>query len=240
MFYLFPYLLVLSFPSVLLALAAIIPAVILIVRIYRADSREKEPVRLIVKLVFLGMAATFFAILTETLGSYVIDEYSLLGRILMYFIVVALSEEGFKYLLLKKATWKNPEFNYQFDGVVYAVAVSLGFALLENIEYVFSYGLTTALVRAVTAVPGHACFGVFMGTWYGLAKKYENAGDEGRKKRSLAGALIIPVLLHGLYDFIATLQGEWSWVIFLIFVACMFYYSWRLVGRGAAEDTFIG
>lgn len=84
-------------------------------------------------------------------------------NVLLYFVVVALSEEGFKYLLLKKRTWYSSEFNCQFDGVVYAVFVALGFALWENISYVLMYGLGTAAVRAVTAVPGHACFGVFMG-----------------------------------------------------------------------------
>lgn len=45
------------------------------------------------------------------------------------------------------------------------------------------YGLGTAAVRAVTAVPGHACFGVFMGAFYGLAKRYDNFGDEYRSRR---------------------------------------------------------
>ncbi len=75
-------------------------------------------------------------------------------NVLLYFVVVALSEEGFKYLLLKKRTWYSSEFNCQFDGVVYAVFVALGFALWENISYVLMYGLGTAAIRAVTAVPG--------------------------------------------------------------------------------------
>ena len=67
----------------------------------------------------------------------------------MYFVVVAISEEGFKYVLLKKRTWKSREFNCEFDGVVYAVFVSLGFALWENIFYVLSYGFATAVARLV-------------------------------------------------------------------------------------------
>ena len=103
----------------------------------------------------------------------------------MYFGVVAFSEEGAKYFLLKRRTWNSAAFNCQFDGVVYAVFVSLGFALWENISYVLMYGLSTALVRAVTAVPGHACFGVFMGVWYGLAKRLH--GRERTARPSSAG-----------------------------------------------------
>ena len=95
---------------------------------------------------------------------------------IMYFGIVAFSEEGAKYFLLRRRSWHSAAFNCQFDGVVYAVFVALGFALWENISYVLMYGLSTALVRAVTAVPGHACFGVFMGVWYGLAKRLTAQG----------------------------------------------------------------
>ena len=239
-YFLFPFMLIFSLPNLLMALAAIVPAVWLIARIWKKDAIEHEPVKLIVHLVLLGMLSTVGAIITETIGSMFIEEYTLVGKILMYFIVVALSEEGFKYLCLKKRTWNEPNFNYQFDGVVYAVAVSLGFALLENIGYVFSYGLSTALVRAVTAVPGHACFGVFMGTWYGQAKRYAGEGDAEREKKCLRMAVLAPVALHGLYDFIASLETEYSWILFILFVAGMFFYTNRLITRDAQQDRRVG
>ena len=92
----------------------------------------------------------------------------MLYQIILYFVIVAIAEESSKYFFLKKRTWNNPEFNCQYDGVVYAVFVSLGFALWENINYVLSYGFSTAIVRAITAIPGHACFGVFMGVFLSL------------------------------------------------------------------------
>ena len=159
----------------ILIAAAVIPAVFLLVHVYRADKLEKEPAPLLISLVLYGIAATFIALLLERFGSWLLGRYfpenSTPYNVLMYFGVVAFSEEGAKYFLLKRRTWNSAAFNCQFDGVVYAVFVSLGFALWENISYVLMYGLSTALVRAVTAVPGHACFGVFMGVWYGLAKR---------------------------------------------------------------------
>ena len=173
----------------ILIAAAVIPAVFLLVHVYRADKLEKEPAPLLISLVLYGIAATFIALLLERFGSWLLGRYfpenSTPYNVLMYFGVVAFSEEGAKYFLLKRRTWNSAAFNCQFDGVVYAVFVSLGFALWENISYVLMYGLSTALVRAVTAVPGHACFGVFMGVWYGLAKRLHGQGKDGASKLAL-------------------------------------------------------
>ena len=155
--------------------AAVIPAIFLLVKIYRADRREKEPPQLLTSLVFCGILATAIALVAEKVGFWLLgcvwSENSLIYQLIEYFVIVAFAEEGAKYYLLKKRTWMTPAFNFTFDGVVYAAFVSLGFALWENISYVTSYGLDVAVIRAVTAIPGHACFGVFIGEFYGAAKK---------------------------------------------------------------------
>ena len=157
----------------ILIAAAAVPAVFLLIRVYHADRLEPEPSGLLLSLILRGVFATVIAMVLEELGSALLGsvyaENSLPYNIIMYFVIVAFSEEGAKYILLRRRTWRSDAFNCQFDGVVYAVFVSLGFALWENLGYVAMYGLSTALVRAVTAVPGHACFGVFMGVYYGLS-----------------------------------------------------------------------
>ena len=145
-------------------------------------------------------------------------------------------EAGFKYLVLRFSTWNHSEFNCKFDGVVYAVAVSLGFAVWENIQYVFSYGLSTALVRAVTAVPGHACFGVLMGAWYGLAKRKQAQewGNASFLARLLA--VIIPTIVHGAYDFVAT--STMDTIHFVMFVVIMFIVCFFTVKKLSADDKY--
>ena len=167
----------------LLIAAAVIPAIFLLVKVYRSDKLERESPLFIWRLVLSGIISTFFALISERLFSSILNrtvEYgSTLYNVILYFFIVAISEELAKYVLLRKRTWRSPEFNCQYDGVVYAVAVSLGFALWENISYVTMYGFGTALIRAVTAIPGHACFGVFMGVFYGLAKSNDYIGNRG-------------------------------------------------------------
>lgn len=233
----------LFYTNPILIAAAVLPAIFLLVHVYRADKLEKEPAPLLISLVLYGIAATFIALVLERAGSFLLglwfEEGSVAYNAIMYFGIVAFSEEGAKYFLLRRRTWHSAAFNCQFDGVVYAVFVALGFALWENISYVLMYGLSTALVRAVTAVPGHACFGVFMGVYYGRAKRYDNDGDFVKAKRCRTMAVLMPALLHGAYDFIATMEDpncEW---VFLVFVLALFAVSLKLVRVGSRSDRYI-
>ena len=227
--------------KLILTVAAVVPAAYLLYRVYRADKLEKEPIGLLASIVLLGIVATTLAAVTEQIGDAFLTEIFPNGGVvydfLLYFVVVALSEEGFKYLLLKLRTWNSPHFNCQFDGVVYAVFVSLGFALWENIAYVLEYGFGTAVARAITAVPGHACFGVFMGVYYGIAKRMDLAGEKDGSRVARRKALWIPVLLHGVYDFIASLESDWMAILFLAFVIWMFWAALKLVKKTSAEDS---
>ena len=229
--------------QLILVTAAVIPAVALMLYVYKADKLEKEPTTLLWRLILQGIISTALAVFTERLGAQVLGgifrKNTLLYQIVFYFLVVGLSEEGFKYLLLKRRTWDSPYFNCRFDGVVYAVFVSMGFALWENIDYVVMYGLETAMIRALTAVPGHACFGVFMGAWYGLAKSHERHGHAQYSKTCRYLAVICPVLLHGLYDLIATLDRSDLSLVFIGFIGVMFAAAYRTVKKLSRQDRYI-
>ncbi len=227
----------------ILIIAAIIPAIALMSYVYKTDKLDKESPRLMSILVKQGILSTFLALLTESAGTFLLglrfDESSLAYSLISNFIIVALSEEGFKYLVMKRKTWNSPEFNCRFDGVVYSVFVSLGFALWENIGYVIKYGFYNAIVRAVTAVPGHACFGVFMGAWYGLAKKYDNLGDRSASRTLRLVSVIIPVLLHGTYDFLAGIESEMWTLAFIPFVGAMFVLAFIMLKKLSYNDSYI-
>lgn len=227
----------------ILILAAVIPAVFLMVKVYRSDMIEKESGYLLRKLVVAGIISTLLALVEEKVGEWLLScfvpENTWLYQIILYFVIVAIAEESSKYIFLKKQTWDNPEFNCKYDGVVYAVFVALGFALWENINYVLSYGFSTAIVRAVTAIPGHACFGVFMGVFYGLARKQYNRGKLFSAKIFRICSVVMPALLHGSYDFIATMENVTGGLYFLIFVVILFVISFGLVNISSKNDKYI-
>jgi len=235
---------IIFFTNPILIAAAVIPAIVLLIYVYKADKMDKEPPMMLLSLVLHGIIATSLAMFTERIGTRILDltvpADSTLYNIILYFIIVACSEEGFKYLLLHNRTWNSLAFNCQFDAVVYAVFVSLGFALWENINYVVMYGFGTALIRAVTAVPGHACFGVFMGAFYGLAKRYDRYGQPGKSKFCLALSFVVPSVLHGCYDYIASIEYmHFAW-IFVAFIIVLFVVSVILVKRLSRSDRYIG
>ena len=233
-------------PNALLIAAAIVPAALLMIYVYRKDRLEREPTALLMSLLGFGALSTVLAVVAESAGSVALAYFvpggdeSTLYNVLMFFVVVALSEEGFKYLLLHWRTWRSPHFNCRFDGVVYAVFVALGFALLENVGYVLMYGFGAALMRAITAVPGHASFGVFMGAYYGLARRSANQGQTGLSAFWRLLALLIPTLLHGMYDYIAVNETAAFSTTFILFVLIVFITSFVLVKRLSDRDEFIG
>ena len=230
-------------PHAVTVAAAVIPALFLLAYVYRQDKVEREPAGLLGALVLQGIFATAIAKVLERLGLVLVGsltrEGTLLYSALLYFGVVGFAEEGAKYFLLKRRTWNRPEFNCRFDGVVYAVFVSLGFALWENLAYVFTYGIGTALIRAVTAIPGHACFGVYMGCWYGQAFEFSVQGDEPRSRTCRRVAVVLPAVLHGAYDFLADITTRVSHWYFLLFVGALFLATFRLVRRLSATDHYI-
>ena len=226
---------------VLYILAAVLPAVILLRYIYRTDTVEKEPRGLLLLLLVMGVVAALCSGILETMAQTVLDALVDPGSpaytILLAFLVVAIVEEGTKFVFLKKCAWYHPAFNYRFDGIVYAVFVSLGFAAYENIQYVMHYGLSVALPRALLAVPGHMSFAVFMGLFYGRAKLCEAYSYRPGMKRNLVTGYLIAVFLHGFYDACAMIGTFGSTVVFLVFVALMYWNVFRLVRKEAATDA---
>ncbi|MBR0313176.1 MAG: PrsW family intramembrane metalloprotease, partial [Oscillospiraceae bacterium] len=179
MFFVFPILSLL--PTLIYLAAALLPAIFLLRYIYRHDTIEKEPVGLLLSLLVMGCLSALSSMVLEAVGErllgILVSPDSRLYVIALAFLVVAAVEEGTKLFFLKLRSWNHPAFNYRFDGVVYAVFVSLGFAALENVQYVAIYGLSVALPRALLAIPGHMSFAVFMGVYYSRAKYLAVRGD---------------------------------------------------------------
>ncbi|MBQ9329101.1 MAG: PrsW family intramembrane metalloprotease [Solobacterium sp.] len=219
--------------------AAILPAIFLMYYIYQNDTIEKEPMSLLLRLVLSGVYAAGLALVLELIGDRVLGNISFESELQIAVaeaIMIAISEEGAKLLFLYRRTWKNPNFNFRYDGIVYAVFVSLGFAALENIEYVFQFGLSIAVSRALLAVPAHMAFGVFMGAYYGRAKVYDVYGKTSASTLSLILGFLAAVFLHAFYDACALLSSDRAMLVFIAFVVVMYVVVINKVRRESQTD----
>ena len=241
MFFFAPLIAVPVLYLVIYVLAAVVPAVVLMRYVYRQDRVDREPPRLLGGLALRGVYAALAAIVLETLGQSVLN--ALVSRdnprhvVLTAFLVVAVVEEGTKFFFLYRRTWRDPNFNYRFDAIVYAVFVSLGFAAFENVKYVFIYGLSVALPRAILAIPGHMGFAVFMGWFYGRAKLRSDLGDGLGARVNLALGYLAAVFLHGMYDTCCMTGTARSTLVFAAVVAVLYLAVFRLIRREARNDT---
>ena len=178
---------------------AILPVAGLLIFIYFQDKYQKEPIKSLLKAFFGGWLAVVMDIGLVTTIEYSIGLFPILPDTVFYdsFLTAAIPEELCKFLIFMIFIWRDKNFDEYFDGIVYATFIGLGFACIENIEYVFKYGFGAGVSRALFAVPGHFLFGVLMGYFLSLAK----FTTEKRKKYIFLG-LLFAIIAHGLYDWL--------------------------------------
>ncbi|MBN1685997.1 MAG: PrsW family intramembrane metalloprotease [Spirochaetales bacterium] len=187
-------------------LLASVPAIVIIVYIYRKDQGGKEP-RL---LVFMAFVIGFFAVIPAAVIEILFAELGVNFRGILYdlfraFVVAGLVEEGVKLIAVRLFLFKSRYFDEITDGILYTITASLGFAFFENILY--SFGPPFVLIaRGITAVPLHASASGILGYFIGVTKATG-------KNRLLIG-LSAAVLIHGFYDFLLFTE---SWPAFFIF-----------------------
>jgi len=182
-----------------LLLCAVAPVCLIILYIYYKDKYEKEPKQLLLISFLLGaivsIVITTVLYLASDIVLPVLRNTSVFEQFIKAFLVVGVIEEFSKYIIIRYYNQPNKAFNEPYDGIMYSVMVSMGFAATENIFYVFTGGYETALIRAFSAVPAHATFGIMMGYYMGKAKFSNN-----KLVLNLTG-LLLAILFHGAYDF---------------------------------------
>ena len=186
---------------------AIAPGIAIILYIYRKDSYDKEPKKYLFLSFALGMLSTLPAIILQLTAKLIFGEPGGTSTISFYafyaFIIVACSEEGCKFAMVRWYAYPKKVFNEPFDGIIYTVMVSMGFATVENVMYVHDHGISTAILRMFLSVPAHATFAIIMGYYTGLAKF--------NKEKSIfyfVKGFLLAAFFHGAFDFFLFLQDN--------------------------------
>ncbi len=213
-----------------LSFYAILPVLIIFYYVYKRDNFP-EPPRVVLVTFLLGIGTTFpLGILiiaaegfAETLNLGIES-----SNFFMSFIRAAFLEEMMKFFVIVFYCLHLDHFDEPMDALVYGVAASLGFAVIENWEYVIGaskdgieYAKDVAFIRSFTAIPLHALAGVFMGFFLMNAVFQKN-----NRKFFLFLSLFFPVCLHGLYDLILfskSISDYYIYILLVIFLIRAFF-----------------
>ncbi len=190
-----------------LLMAAIAPGIALLAYFYLKDLYESEPISVVARMFILGILTVFPTMVVQR--GFVLG----LGEnpLLFAFGISAGIEEFIKWFLVYFLIFRNSSIKQPYDGIVYATAVSLGFATLENVLFSWFYqpSFSTLLYRAMLPVSGHALFGVIMGYYLGKAKL-----NPTQEKKYVTYALFLPIFWHGSFDYILLQASSyWLWLI---------------------------
>lgn len=188
--------------------AAVAPGLSLLTYLYLRDKYEAEPIHIVIRMFLLGIIIVIPIMVIQRGFSIWFGD----GIFVSAFIQSSGVEEFLKWFVLYHVIYNHTEFDEPYDGIVYAGAISLGFATTENILYsIFmpaDFGVM--LLRALLPVSGHALFGVLMGYYLGRARFTKGR----RQKGYLIASLLLPIVMHGLYDWIILIwEHDWVFVI---------------------------
>ena len=179
-------------------LISLAPIVAVIVFIYWKDKLDKEPIKLLIYSFLMGILSTIVTLIISFIIDWVgifkisTNGYSSLASCILG---IGLVEEFSKFIFVRFYCYKKDAFSEPFDGITYAVMVSMGFAALENVLYVYKGGIGIGVMRMLTAVPAHAVFAIIMGYFLGFQKFYPD-----KKYHGIIG-LFLASCVHGIYDF---------------------------------------
>jgi protease PrsW len=198
---------------------------------YKKDKLEPEPKTLVLTLFVLGMIAVIPAFAAEVGINYILQSVS---PSLMMMLAAPVIEESCKFWVVRRFVFNHVEFDEPMDGIVYAAAVALGFASLENLSYIgcayFNFlehpettarmVLSVCFTRAVFSVPGHVLFSVMWGYALG-ASKFIN--DPKRARLFVRRGLILSMILHGIFN------AFLNFPLALTFLLAFMLVAWRMV-----------
>ena len=227
-----------TFEFVNLYLSTILPPIILGVIIWKTD-RFQEPAHLLLASFLIGFAIALPLDLLIAITHDIIapalnlnldaKEATVAEFAFMHFFRAAFLEEGLKFALLIFFCVRLADLNEPMDAIIYAAAIGLGYATMENIGYLYNelgkcanqdcwaWGLVKKRYYPLIM---HFGFAVVMGFF--LSQSLFREQEVFKKRVSTILALLVPVVFHGSYNYLH------AWDVFpvltLVFIIGIFYY----------------
>lgn len=204
---------------------AILPVSFFVGWIYYKDRYEKEPPLRLIEYFLLGILVSALAIFLELYFSKLNIFSGIVSALYTAFFVAAFTEEGLKSIILIPVLLRDKDYNEKLDGIIYSIFLSLGFATIENIIYLMRERLDLSfelgVTRGLISIPSHIMFAITMGYYI---SKYKFAKEDSGKNKYLIYSIIVPILLHGVFDFILMIGYRWAIIVFIVYII----FLWKI------------
>jgi protease PrsW len=208
----------LQFASILLL--AVAPCAFWLWLIYKRDKYQPEPKSHIIRTFFLGAAIAIPVAVIESIlypGS-IQSDLTISSAAYVAFIVAGVTEEVGKYLAVRAGAYRTRFFDEPMDGLIYASAVALGFAFLENVIYIINYGWEVILLRGMFSNLAHVLFSVLWGYPLAIVKL-------GIKPKIWIWlGLIGAIAAHGIFDFLFFSSSSLTWLVIPFFAGMIIVF----------------
>lgn len=183
---------------------------------------ESEPIGPVVRSFVFG-AMLVFPVMVIQHGFEV--ENFLQSPFSQAYLMSGLLEEFLKWFIFYFTVYIHIEFHEFYDGIVYGVAISLGFASVENVFYLFAYGIQEAWWRALLPVSSHALFGLIMGSYLGRGK----FSLQNKIGKWISLSLFVPFLFHGTYNYLVLQVNSNTIYLMIPFVLVLWFIGVRKI-----------
>ncbi len=225
------------------------PSMIWISYVYSFEKTHLLPSKTVLKAFVWGMLSTIPALLVNTAAALILGEgpeASLFVTLAVASVVAPLIEEFSKPwgVPLVRSDVRGP-----LDGLILGVTCGVGFALIENISYEFSFVLTGqdaaavwtlgSLARGLGSIMVHATGAGMIGYAYG---RYRAGGS----LPPIGLAYMAAVGMHSAWNGISTVLGTYDMGVYAtvpfmgIFVVVTYVVLRRLIDSGAAQEAAAG
>jgi len=211
-------------------MGVVLPPIIYALIIYLTSPHKS--INIVDGLHYVGIGA--FSVIMLSFLSVLLPDWStdfiLLNTFQNFFMVVAPKEELIKYLsFLILFTAKKKKDVHPLSIMFYMGMVGLGFAMVENLQYLSAYGTEVLKTRTFTSTIAHMLFGMFAGYWIAMGKI--NSGKFGTrsvfgllmskygemKKLIYSGiGILSAIIYHGLWNYNLSSSGQAAYSIMIL------------------------
>lgn len=172
---------------------------------YYKDRHLPEPLLNLAVAFCLGIAASYLAdYMYQSLGVFglrkdalLLAEESRLGLLIYAIFAIGVIEELAKLIPFLLVIIRFRAFDEPIDGIIYGSFIALGFAAVENIQYVQLMGFGEALARGFAGPVVHMVFASIWGYYIGRAYLCRR-----RLLLVVPASLAFTAVVHGIYDYI--------------------------------------